>query len=62
MVVKVGDKIATEFANPGVVLFIGKEWIVYTNGKTEFCSHRDDCNFWIPAEIEWQESLTTAST
>lgn len=57
MKVGVGDKIATDMTNDGTILFIGKEWVIYTDGEIEYCSNKNDCGFWIPAEIEWEESI-----
>jgi hypothetical protein len=55
MKVRVGDTIATEIANPAIVKFIGKEYIVYEDADgREFVSQREE-QFWIPAEIEWEE-------
>jgi hypothetical protein len=56
MKIKVGDTIATEIANPAIVKFIGKEYIVYVDiDGLEYVSHKDE-HFWIPAEIEWEET------
>ena len=58
MIVKVGDTVASEFANPAIVVAITKEWVIYKNSKgVEFCSNKADCDFWIPAEIEWEDSI-----
>jgi hypothetical protein len=54
--IKVGDYIASEFCAKGKVIAITKEWVIYENENgVEFCNNKDDCNFWIPAEIEWDK-------
>lgn len=55
MKVKKGDIIASEMSPHAEIVCITKEWVIYkdTQSGTEFCNHKEDTEFWIPAEIEW---------
>jgi hypothetical protein len=57
MKVKVGDIIATDMTNKGIIKYIGTEWVVYADEEKEYCSHKKGAEFWIPAEIEWENKM-----
>ena len=57
MLLKVGDTVGGEHCDRGTIIFIGKEYMIYTDGADEFIHHKSETgSIWVPIhdiEIDW---------